>query len=76
MLSTQNFDIQVFEPRWADAEQGSIECVINCPQLNWNMIPFCARPDDVEPHGRQIFAACAAGAFGDVGEFIDSNAQP
>ena len=33
---------------------GTIDVDINHPAFGW--IPFTASPDDVEPHGRQIFA--------------------
>ena len=33
---------------------GTIDVQINHPQFGW--IPFTASPNDVEPHGRQIFA--------------------
>ena len=34
-------------------ENGTIDVEINHPDFGW--IPFTASPDDVEPHGRQIF---------------------
>jgi hypothetical protein len=33
---------------------GYIDCEINHPKFGW--IPFTARPDDVELHGREIYA--------------------
>ena len=35
-------------------EFGTIDCEINHPVYGW--IPFTASPDDVEPHGREMFA--------------------
>ena len=35
-------------------ENGTIDCEINHPLYGW--IPFTASPDDVEQHGRDIFA--------------------
>lgn len=32
---------------------GTIDCEIEHPQFGW--IPFTAAPDDVEPHGRQVY---------------------
>tara|TARA_Y100000593_G_scaffold91391_2_gene180036 strand:+ start:826 stop:1011 length:186 start_codon:yes stop_codon:yes gene_type:complete len=32
---------------------GTIDVDINHPDFGW--IPFTASPDDVEPHGRQMF---------------------
>lgn len=37
---------------------GSINCEVNHPLFGW--IPFTAREDDVEAHGREIFALAAA----------------
>ncbi len=33
-------------------------------------IPFTACPDDVEPHGKEIFAKALAGEFGIVGAYV------
>jgi hypothetical protein len=49
----------VKNPVWANAEQTLIDCEINHPTYGW--IPFTASPDDVEAHGRDIFAALAKG---------------
>jgi hypothetical protein len=34
--------------------QGTIDCEIEHPKFGW--IPFTADPNDIEPHGREIFA--------------------
>lgn len=39
-------------------DDGTIDCEINHPQFGW--IPFTADPNDVEPHGRAIWAAIKA----------------
>lgn len=36
---------------------GRYDCEISHPHHGW--IPFTAAPDDVEPHGREIWAAIA-----------------
>lgn len=46
-------------PVWINAEQTLIDCEIEHPQYGW--IPFTASPDDVEQHGREIFAALLQG---------------
>lgn len=38
--------------------RGGIDCEIKHPKFGW--IPFSAQPDDPEPHGREIYAACLA----------------
>lgn len=43
---------------WRNAvllDDGRYDCEIEHPQFGW--IPFTAAPDDVEPHGRAIWAA-------------------
>jgi NAD(P)-dependent dehydrogenase (short-subunit alcohol dehydrogenase family) len=52
-------------PVWANAEKTLIDCEINHPTYGW--IPFTASPDDVEAHGREVFAALAQG---DVAEYV------
>jgi hypothetical protein len=52
-------------PVWANAEHTLIDCEINHPTYGW--IPFTASPDDVEAHGREIFAVLSQG---DVAEYV------
>lgn len=37
----------------------------------FGIIPFTASPDDVEEHGRQLFARAKAGEFGPVAPFTE-----
>jgi len=39
-------------------QYGTINCEIEHPQFGW--LPFTASPDDVEQHGRDIYAAALA----------------
>jgi hypothetical protein len=56
------------DPRWSNAENTSIDLIIKWDEFP-RELPFTARPDDTEEHGRAIFAAAAAGAFGEVGAY-------
>lgn len=47
---------------------GSIDLEINHPLYGW--IPFTARPDDEEDHGRAIHAAALAGDFGSIAAYV------
>ena len=47
---------------------GTIDLEINHPQFGW--IPFSASPDDVEAHGREIYAAAIAGEFGAIAPYV------
>jgi hypothetical protein len=53
------------DPQWANAEHTLIDCKIKHPSYGW--IPFTASPDDVEAHGRKVFAALSKG---DVAEYV------
>lgn len=51
--------INTRNPIWSNAEQTTIDCEIEHPQYGW--IPFTASSDDVEQHGRDIFAQLSQG---------------
>jgi hypothetical protein len=57
-------------PRWADAEQTAIDCEITTSQFSAEVLPFTASPDDVEAHGRAIFADLVAGKYGPIAEYV------
>ena len=64
-------------PVWANAEHTLIECLIKTSQFGTEVLPFCANPNDVEAHGRAIFADIVAGKYGAIGEYVPSQAvQP
>ena len=56
-------------PRWANAEHTMIDLTIKWDGIN-EEYPFTASPTDVEAHGRAIFEQAAAGAFGEVAEYV------
>lgn len=49
-------------------EAGNVDLEIDHPAFGW--IPFTASPDDVEPHGRDLYARAMAGEFGPVAEYV------
>jgi hypothetical protein len=57
--------INTRNPVWANADQTIIDCEINHSTYGW--IPFTASPDDVEAHGREIFASLTQG---EVAEYV------
>lgn len=56
-------------PVWVNAEHTLIDCVITTSQFGDELLPFTADMNDVEPHGRAIFAAIVAGEYGHIGEY-------
>ncbi len=56
------------EPRYANAENTLIDLTLMHPVFG--EIPFTADPQDVEAHGRDLFARAVAGEFGPVAEYV------
>jgi hypothetical protein len=53
-------------PRWSNAEKTMIDCEITTSQFGDEVLPFTASPNDVEPHGRAIFADIVVGKYGPI----------
>lgn len=62
--------ISVSNPVWVDSEHTMIDCLITTSERGDQQIPFTASADDVEAHGRAIFADLVAGRFGPIGEYV------
>lgn len=60
----------VSNPRWANAEHTMIDCEITTSQFGDEVLPFAASPNDVEAHGRAIFADLVAGKYGPIAEYV------
>lgn len=57
-------------PRWANAEHTAIDCEITTSQFGEEVLPFTASANDVEPHGRAIFADIVAGNYGSIADYV------
>jgi len=57
-------------PVWANAEHTRIDCMITTSQFGAEVLPFTADQNDVEAHGRAMFAAIVAGTYGAIGEYV------
>ena len=57
-------------PVWANAKHTAANCNITTSQFGDELLPFTADQNDVEPHGRAIFADIVAGAYGAIGEYV------
>lgn len=57
-------------PIWANAEQTLIDCKITTSQFGDEVLPFTADANDVEAHGRAIFADLVAGAYGPIAAYV------
>ena len=61
-------------PVWANAEHTLLDVILETDVFG--EIPFSASPDDVEAHGREIFADAVAGKFGVIAEYVAPPAAP
>lgn len=57
-------------PRWSNAEHTTIDCEITTSQFGDEVLPFTADQNDVEAHGRAIFASIVAGRYGPIAEYV------
>ncbi len=55
-------------PRWANPQKTIVDLNVSHPVFG--EIPFTANPEDMEPHGRELFARAAAGEFGPVADYV------
>jgi hypothetical protein len=60
----------VANPRWANSKHTIIDCEITTSQLGDEVLPFTADPNDVEAHGRAIYADLVAGKYGPIAEYV------
>jgi hypothetical protein len=57
-------------PCWSNPEHTMIDCQITTSQFGDEILPFTAAQNDVEPHGRAIFAAIVDGQYGPIAEYV------
>lgn len=60
--------IQIRNPIYSAPDNSTIDCEIEHPVYGW--IPFTANPNDVEPLGKEVYDACAAGNAGSVAPYV------
>ena len=63
MIKTEILSVR--NPRWADENRTAINCLVRTNTLNQE-VPFTASPYASETHGRETFARCLAGEFGEI----------
>lgn len=56
------------EPVWANEEKDAVNCIIKFENIDTE-IPFTAKSNDIEQHGKEAFARITNGEFGDIGEY-------
>ncbi|MBU1397098.1 MAG: hypothetical protein KKE84_13295 [Gammaproteobacteria bacterium] len=66
--------LSVRNPQWASEDGSAINCRIRTNTLV-EEVPFTASKHDLEPHGREIYARCLAGEFGDIAPMEPKSAR-
>ncbi len=56
-------------PAWANEEQTIISLMVTFSTLPDQAVPFAARPDDPEEHGRELFERAKSGEYGPVAPY-------
>lgn len=56
----------VTDMQWANEARSAVTMTVDFNSLG--LVPFTASPDDMEEHGRELFARAVAGDFGSIRE--------
>ena len=62
--------VSASNPFFSNEAQTTIDFLVVFEQYPNEVMPFTASPDDVEPHGREIYARAVAGEFGVVAPYV------
>lgn len=60
---------QVKFPKWANAEQTQIDCMVEWKKFPGQLMPFTASPADPSAHGRDLYTRLQSGEFGVVADY-------
>jgi hypothetical protein len=60
----------LLNPCWSNAGHTAIDCNISTSQFGDELLPFTADKNDVELHGRAIFADIVSGKYGQIAEYV------
>ena len=63
--------IDARNPQWMNAEHTLISVEAKWQHLeSEGYLGFCANPEDVEAHGRDLYQRCVNGEFGTIAEYV------
>jgi len=62
--------VEAKNPVWGNAENTSVVVECNFEHLPEEFVPFRAIANDVEKHGKEIFACAIAGDFGPIAPYV------
>jgi hypothetical protein len=56
-------------PKWANESNTLIDLIVRFKEIDEDL-PFTANPNDVEEHGRDLFARAVVGEFGSIATYV------
>jgi len=62
-------------PIWKNSENTLINLEVTFVEFGDEILPFTAHPDDVEEHGRDIYARAINGEFGAIANYVPPTAE-
>lgn len=71
MIKTEVLSVR--NPRWTSEDHSAIDCLVRTNTLVGE-VPFTASMHDSELHGRETYARCVAGEFGEIAPMEPRNA--
>lgn len=63
--------VSIKNPKWANPEKTLVDCEIVLEGMEDLYLPFTASKNDVEAHGRAIFADLVVGKYGVIVEYTE-----
>lgn len=68
--------IYIANPRYENQDQTVIGLDVKFAELGDILLPFGATENDVEEHGRQLYARAIAGEFGPIAPYVPPEVTP
>lgn len=77
MAEQINTIVSASEPRWSNPNKTAIDLMVVFAELQDTVgeVPFTARPDDIESHGKELYERAVKGEFGEIAEYPLTDAQ-
>lgn len=57
-------------PKYISADNFAIQLQVMFEEFGDSILPFTAMPDDVEEHGRELYARAITGEFGEIAPYV------
>jgi hypothetical protein len=62
-------------PKYITVDNSTIELQVMFEEFGDSILPFAAMANDVEEHGRELYARAIAGEFGEISPYVPPGAS-